>query len=244
MLTTIDRILGGQLLIEQPKDGYRIAIDPIFLSATVNPKTEASVLEVGCGVGAASLCLAHRQPNLRIHGFDIQADVVRLASQNAMRNQLRESVDFMVGSLHRPPPRLTPASYDYVLSNPPFYEAPHHTSSPILQKDLSHQESEATLKEWLQFCLRMLRLKGIVTLIHRPERLQDILDSLTPACGDIKIYPLWPKKGTSAKRLIIQAEKGSRAPLKLMAGLTLHQADGTYTTDADMILRGKAILSL
>lgn len=244
MLTTIDRILGEQLILEQPKEGYRVAIDPVFLAGSVDPKPLGSILDVGCGVGAASLCLAHRLSTLRIHGFDLQSDLIRLASQNAMRNNLRDTADFMVGSLQKPPPRLIPSSYDYVISNPPFYEKARSVGSYVSQKDLSHRESEVTLKTWLQFCVRMLRLKGQLTLIHRPERLEEILSVLTPLCGAIKIYPLWPKKNKEAKRLLIQAEKGSAAPLKLMAGMVLHQEDGSYTTEADLILRGRAILSL
>jgi tRNA1(Val) A37 N6-methylase TrmN6 len=244
MLTTVDRILGGTIIIEQPKDGYRVAIDPIFLSAVINPDEGSSILDVGCGVGATSLCLAYRQPYLNIHGFDIQPELVRLASQNAMRNQLRDSLEFMVGSLQKPPPRLIPSSYSYVVSNPPFYDGANNSRSPNLCKDTSHVEKGVALKEWLFFCLKMLRLKGVLTLIHVPDRLNEILESINHVCGNIKIYPLWPKKGECAKRVIIQAEKGSKAPLRLMPGIILHQEDGSYTMDADMVLRGKAILSL
>ena len=78
---TEDRILGGRILLRQPASGYRVGIDPVFLAAAAPSPAEGRVLELGCGVGAASLCLAWRQPNLQLSGLEIQPDLARLAAR-------------------------------------------------------------------------------------------------------------------------------------------------------------------
>ena len=76
----------------------------------------------------------------------------------------------------------------------------------------------------------------------RADRLNDALAAL-PKTG-VNILPLWPRAGMAAKRVILQARKGSRAPVGLLAGLALHEADGRYTAAAEAILRDGASLAM
>lgn len=239
MLTTIDYILGKKLILEQPKEGYRIAIDPLFLAASINPTPSSTVLDVGCGVGTAALCLAQRSPTVHIDGFDSQEGLVNLATHNAKRNDLHHGTAFKLDFLETS--SLTPLSYDYVMTNPPFYNL-YHTPAKNSIKKVAHQET-VSLHTWLRFCVRMLRFKGVLTLIHLPERLGCILEALV-SCGNITIYPLWPKVNKPAKRLLIQATKGSRAPLICMPGIVLHDDKGHYTPEVQAILRGEALLNI
>ncbi len=76
--TSEDRLLGGRVRLSQPVEGYRAAIDPVFLAAAVPVRAGESVLDLGCGAGAAALGLLARVPELSVTGLDIQADLVRL----------------------------------------------------------------------------------------------------------------------------------------------------------------------
>ena len=87
--------------------------------------------------------------------------------------------------------------------------------------------------------LRKLKHKGILTMIHRADRLNEILSLLSGKAGAIKVYPLWPKQNVNAKRVIVSAQKGVKTPMKITPGLVLHENDGTYTTDANEILHGR-----
>ena len=137
---TEDSLLGGKIMIRQPAQGYRVAIDPLLLAASISVEPGESVLDVGAGVGAAGLCLAARFPYSRIMGIERQKDLVRLATDNIRLNNLRERVEILHGDLKSPPPRLAAGSYSQVISNPPYFEMNSGRLSPVDSKALSNYE--------------------------------------------------------------------------------------------------------
>ena len=235
---TEDAFLDGQVKLRQPIDGYRAAIDPVLLAASVDAAAGQRVLEVGTGHGAAAICLAHRVPECTVTGIEIQPDLVRLANDNARLNGLSNSVQIMVGDLVRPLPRIAAGGFDHVMANPPYLDVPRADMSPEASRAAANVESEADLADWVAFMLRMVRTKGTITLIHRADRLGDLLALLQGQAGDVVVFPLWPKRGVAAKRVIVRARKGIRTPLTLSAGLVMHEDDGAFTARADDILRG------
>jgi tRNA1(Val) A37 N6-methylase TrmN6 len=241
---TQDYLLGGRVSIRQPAEGYRVAIDPIFLAASLQPESGESILDIGAGVGATSLCLAARVPECRITGLEIQRESVRLASDNIALNQMRNRVEILGGDLLHPPPRLAAGTFAHVMANPPYLEAHSHTKSSTNHKAQSHGEGEADLEQWARFALLMVRPKGTVTLIHRADRLDKILSYFAGKIGDIVVYPLWPKKDKPAKRVLIRGCKNAHGALRLAPGMILHEADGRFTPEAEAILRDGAGLVL
>jgi len=119
---TEDRLLGGRVCLRQPAEGARAAIDPVFLAAATPAAPHQQILDAGCGVGAAMLCLAARVPQCRVVGIELQRDLVRLAGDNLLLNGGADRLSVMVGDLLQPPPRLSPGSFDHVMANPPFIE--------------------------------------------------------------------------------------------------------------------------
>lgn len=246
---TVDGVLGGRLHIRQPVAGYRAAIDPVLLAAAVPARPGDRVLDAGCGVGTAGLCLAARVDGVRISGIDLQRDMVALAAASARDNGLAGRVDFMVGDLLRPPPRLAAGTFDYVMANPPFAAAGRGNPPPDPAKAAAAVEGEARLADWLRFCLAMVRPKGSVTVIHRADRLDELLALMRQGLGGLTVFPLWPggipaadDRPKPAKRVIVGGRKGIAAPLVLLPGLVLHAADGTYTEAAERVLRDGAAL--
>ncbi|HEX3065456.1 MAG TPA: methyltransferase, partial [Dongiaceae bacterium] len=116
---TEDRILGGGLLLRQPASGYRTGIDPVFLAAATPLRAQGRALDLGCGVGAAALCLALRQPGLQVTGLEIQPALADLARANVRLNGLDERVAIVTGDLLRPPAGIGDGGFDVVLANPP-----------------------------------------------------------------------------------------------------------------------------
>jgi tRNA1(Val) A37 N6-methylase TrmN6 len=242
---TEDALLGGRVRLRQPASGYRVAIDPVLLAAAV-PATRGAVLDVGCGVGAAALCYATRVPGARVTGLELRADWARLAAENARANGLAGRVDVVCGDLLQPPRALAPQSFDEVMANPTYL--------PVQRADMRNSpadapatvEGEAKLADWIAFCLALAAPAGGITLIQRSDRLDEILSLLHGKAGAIVVFPLWPHASGAedARRVIVRARKGSKAPMRLAAGLVLHRADGGYTDEAGKILSGAESLAL
>src|SRR5206468_7542705 len=132
-------------------------------------------LDVGCGAGAAMLCLAARVPDCRVVGLEMQRDLVRLAGDNVILNAMETRVSVMIGDLLQPPPRISPGSFDHVMANPPFNEQGRGSPAPIPAKAEATIEGDADLAAWVRFSLAMVRSKGTVTFIHRADRIDALL---------------------------------------------------------------------
>lgn len=238
-----DMLLGGRIGLRQPRSGYRVAIDPVLLAAAV-PETGGAVLDVGCGVGGASLCYAARVAAATITGLELRADWAALAEENARANGMDRRVRVLCGDLLQPPAELKPGGFDEVMANPPYLPAERADLRSLPADAPATVEGEAKLADWISFCLAMAAPKGGITLIHRADRLDEILLHLHGGAGGVVVFPLWPHAGEDARRVIVHARMGSRAPLRLSAGLVLHRADGGYSDAAESVLSGGASLIL
>ncbi len=243
-----DALLGGRVRLLQPAEGYRAAIDPVFLAAAVPAAAGEAVLDVGAGAGAAALCLAARVADVRVCGVEVAGDLVRLAQRNAELNGLGGRMDFMAGNLLQPPARLAAGTFDHVMANPPFVPAGRGNPPPDAGKRAAQVEGAAGLEDWLRFCVAMVRPKGSVTLIHRADRLDAVLAALRGQAGGIVVFPLWPGGPNAgqrpAKRVIVRARKGVAAPMRLAPGLVLHEPGGAFTPEAEAVLRHARGLTL
>jgi tRNA1(Val) A37 N6-methylase TrmN6 len=234
---TDDRLLGGRVLLRQPAEGYRAAIDPVLLAAAVPGAPGERVLDLGCGAGAAALCLLARVPGAAVVGLELQPDLAALARHNAAAN----AADFAVavGDVAAPPADLG-SGFDRVMLNPPF-RPENADASPRAAKDLANREAATPLAAWLDLALARLRPGGTLTLIHLPARLGEIQARLERHAGDLRVFPLWPGGAADppkpARRILVRATKGSRAPLTLLPGLVLHGPHGGFAPAAEAALR-------
>jgi tRNA1(Val) A37 N6-methylase TrmN6 len=239
---TEDTLLGGRITVRQPTQGYRVAIDPLLLAASVSVDSGETILDVGAGVGAVGLCLAARVPYCRVMGIESQKELVRLGAENILLNNLRDRVELLCGDLQSPPPRLAAGSYSQVISNPPYFESGQGRLSPFSSKSLSNHEQQLDMEKRVRFCLLMLKPMGTITFIYRADAIDRLLNLFYEKVGNINIFPLWPSKEQPAKRVIIQGIKGIKGGVNLLNGMYLHNEDGSFSKEADAILRdGKPI---
>ena len=232
-----DTFLGNKIYIWQPLTGYRAATDPVLLAAACPASAGQTVLDLGCGVGTAGLCLSHRVP-VACWGLELQEDYATLARRNAAENNLNMQV--ITGDLSAMPAELREMSFDHVITNPPFFGA--GKPAPDLGRARARQE-QIDLAIWIDAALKRLKPKGWLTLIHRAERLPEVIAALNNRAGSIEIKPLAPRAGRQANRFILTARKGSKGAAKLHAPLILHEGPthdrdrDDYSADAKLILR-------
>jgi len=243
-LVTDDTLLGGRLCLRQPVDGYRVAVDPVLLAATIPARAGERILDVGSGVGAAALCLVYRVPGCQVDGIEIQSDLVAIAVENAAANGVTDTVHFIEGNISTPPTGMRSGSFDHVMTNPPYLQTTESRKPPSSSKAVATIEQEIDLDSWLSYCIRMTRSRGTVTVVHRADRLDDVVRILSTKCGALMVFPLWPKAGEDAKRVIVRATVGRETPLRLVPGLIMHEESGDYTPAAQAILFAAATLEV
>ncbi len=246
---TTDDFLGGRIGVLQPKGGHRAGSDAVFLAAAVPARAGMRALDVGAGVGVAGLCVLARVLNIELTAVEIDGKLCALAANNASRNGFGGKVSVVNADVTAPGKTLRAAgllseSYDQVIANPPFHAEGKVRAAPDRGRATAHVMDRGGLAAWVRFFAAMAAPQALLTLIHRPDRLAELLRLLEGRFGDIAVFPLFPKQGEPATRIIVQAEKGSRAGLSLLPGLVLHQENGSYTAEAEAVLRGGEALDL
>ncbi len=230
-------------------------MDAVMAAAAVpaDARMPMRILDAGAGVGVLGLCLARRVPTAHVTLVEIDAALASLAEQNAARNQLGDRVrvivqDICAGGAAFDPvnghPELQASSFDHVVSNPPYHVEGRGSASPNMTKARAHAMPEVELDAWIRFLTGAAKTGGTVTIIHRVEALPELLSTLSPRFGGLKLLPLHSRAGEAARRVIVQGIKGSRAPLALLPGLVLHADTDGFSPTIDAILRSGAPLTI
>lgn len=246
---TEDYLLDKQIKIFQPRDGYRASTDAVILSAMVDRvKKGDEILDVGSGTGAISLCLAHRfqDKDVQIVGLELQERLAELSNMSAEANGFEglEYVNCDIRNVNLMTPPDLPlkgeeigrgGKFGHVVTNPPYSEV--DMPSPNESKSLAHNHQGFSLKEWIGFCIKMMKPKGFFYMINRAEAVDEILHNIYGKLGNIRIVPIYSKIGQDAKRVVIIGQKGTKSVTKIDKGLVVHKENGEYSEKANMILR-------
>jgi tRNA1(Val) A37 N6-methylase TrmN6 len=239
---TVDRVLGGRVTLRQPAKGYRAGLDAALLAAACDARPGERVIDVGCGVGAVMLAAAARRPGVRFVGVERDAAALALARENIAANQAGERVEGRAGSVGAGDPPPPDARFDAALCNPPFFDDPTALRAPHPARAGAYLADDG-LAAWTGFLLGAVREGGTVTLVHRADRLADLLALLGAKAGSFQVRPAHPFADAPAGRVLVRAVRGGRAPLRLLPGLILHlRGQSQHTHEAEAILRGEADL--
>jgi len=244
---TEDAVLGGRLILRQPRKGHRVGHDAILLAAACSVRPRERLIELGAGVGAAGLAVAHRVDALALTMIEIDPVLAALARDNAERNGLAECTRVVCLDATASPEGfaaadISAAAADHVLMNPPFNAA--HNPSPDRGRRLAHVGTLDMLRQWIETAARLLRPAGVLTLIWRADALDVVLAALADDFGTVGILPIHPKPDAPAIRVLVRAVKQSRAPLALLPGLVLTDGNGQPTPAAEAVLRAGGLLAL
>jgi tRNA1(Val) A37 N6-methylase TrmN6 len=236
-------VLDHKVRLLQPDHGFRTSFDSVMLAAACPVKHGQIVLELGAGVGGALFCVAYRVPDATYVGVEIEQIYYDLAMQNIALNDAAERVSFIHSDLHDFDPNNGKPFADHIIMNPPFFDDEEFTSSPNALKAQARELKTTEIEDWLKAAHRLVKSNGSITIIFPTFGLDRILSFLHKKFGAIEIIPIWSRAGQPSKRVIIRAIKDRQTPLKLCAGLVIHNDDGSYTHEADVILRDGAAIN-
>lgn len=229
---TEDALLGGRVQLLQPARGYRVAVDAVLLAAAIDAAPGERILDLGAGVGAVGLCVAARLAGCSVVGIELQEALAELAERNANLNGMAGRVRTVVHDLARPLPADL-GRFDHVVTNPPYLAAAVADPSPDPSKALATVESSADLARWLAVATAAAEPAGTLLIIHRSDRLDEILGHLDRlGWGNVTVKRLPP-----AARILVRARRADRPTRHDAPPLTLHRPGGGYTDEAEAILR-------
>lgn len=248
---TDDAFLGGALHILQPERSYRAGLDAVLLAAACPAGAGERVIDAGAGVGTVGLCVARRVDGARVTLVEIEPELADLARRNAERNGLGERVAVVEADVrdggrpfHAEAGGLVAGAFAHAVANPPYLAAGEGTEPTNRLKAAAHSMPGDDLDQWVRFLATALTGDGTATMIHRADALSTLLSAFGGRFGAIRVFPIFPREGMAANRIIVHGVKGSRAPLQVLPGLVLHGDAHGFRPQAEAILRDGAALML
>lgn len=223
----IDIVPGSQYRILQNKMKFSYGIDAIILSDFAQAR--GLVMDLGTGTGIIPIRLADGKDIKKIYGVEIQGDVAELAKESVKLNKLEEKIQILNMDLKDLRDRFSKASFDTIISNPPYMK----TGSAILNEEenfaLSRHEIACSFEDIISVSDYLLKPLGKIYLVHRPNRLVDILSTMRQYRIEPKyirfVQPRWDKK---PNLVLIEGVKGGRADLKFHDPLIVYDENGNY----------------
>ena len=235
-------LLGGRVRLRQPARGYRAGMDAALLAAAVAPRPGERLFEAGCGAGAVLMQIAARHDALSLTGLERDSSSAALARENAGLNGFGDRITVIEGDVAAGFRSLGLPPFDWAVSNPPFFDDPGALRAPAPGKQGAWM-AEDGLAAWTGLLLKAVREGGRIVIIHRADRLADLLALLGDKAGSFAIRPIQPFAEEPAKRVLVRAIKTGKAPLRLLPPLVLHDRSGAkHTPESEALLRGEAAL--
>lgn len=229
----VNDLLGydGLKIIQRP-DMFNFSLDSTLLADFCNPLTKTNkILDLGTGNGPIPLFLSLRT-KAKIVGIEIQKDVFDLAKRSVALNKLENQITILNDDIKGIHKKFENGEFDLITCNPPFFK--YKESSHINKneyKTIARHEVLITLEDIIIESKRLLTTKGSLVMVHRTERLVDIINTLSKHRFEVKrLRFVYPKKGTESNMVLIDASNNGQAGLKLMEPLYVHE-DNHYTDE-------------
>jgi tRNA1Val (adenine37-N6)-methyltransferase len=234
---TRDEILRGRLVVWQPRDGYRFAVDPLLLVDFVGREAQvADACDLGAGSGVIALGLALAFPEARVTAVELQPRLAELARRNVDENRLGARVSVVQADLADAAAAraaLPGASFDLAASNPPFRPLGEGDANPAAEEAIARHEVRLALADVAREARRALRPGGRCAIVYPAERLTALLGTLDgEGLRPLRLRLVHARPGEPARRALVEARKGARGHLVVEPPLLLRDVDGEYSADA------------
>lgn len=225
----MEEALWNGIILRQPSDQFRLGTDSVACAWFAQFPHRSKVADLGCGSGAIALMLLASDPSLHLTGIELQEDAARTARENAAKNQL----DFRVlsGDLRNVKTLLPPGSMDCAISNPPYFPvgSGKPAAGPLAQ---ARSEETCSLSQLIQAAAWLLKYGGRFVLVHRPERLADLIWHLRENRLEPKRIRFVRHNAESPVNLVLlEARKGGKPGFSYEPDLILWNNNGTETAE-------------
>lgn len=228
----LDDLQRNGLKIIQKTDGFCFGMDAVLLSGFASVKRGEKVLDMGTGTGIIPLLLSAKTEGEHFKALEIQKEIAEMAARSVALNHLEEKIEIVTGDIKEASRIFGAASFDVVITNPPYMNDAHGLKNPTEVKAISRHEVLCTLDDVVREGAKVLKPGGRMYMVHRPHRLIEIITAM-------KQYKLEPKrmkmvhpfKDKEANMVLIEAVRGGGSWLKMEAPIVVYKEPGVYTDE-------------
>lgn len=227
----IDDLQYKGLKIIQNTEGFCFGIDSVLLTEFAKDmKKNKTIVDLGTGTGIIGILLTKKVEASKVIGVELQKDVAKMAKRSVELNNLQNVMQIINEDVHSL--SLEKNSFDYIVTNPPYKKK----GTGIINKEdkqlISRHETTVNLEEWIEVASNLLKDNGAIYMVHRPERLNEIIQDLRKYKLEPKrIRFVYPKKNKDANLVLIKAVKYANEFLKVEKPLIIYNEDGSYTDE-------------
>lgn len=239
---SIDRLGLGSIRVYQNPEIFKFTIDPILVASFLRAPSDASVLDLGTGGGAIPLWLVGYRGFRRVVGLELQPEPAAMARESVALNGFTDQISIVEGDLRESPVNLLGESYTWIVSNPPYLPGNSRlTGNPTL--DRAKFEMTCTLEDLAKAAHRLSGGNGRLVMVHLPERLPDIFETLRRYHFEPKLMRLvhsGPNKPPN--RVLIEAQKSGKPHLRVLSPLFIHDENGEFSMEMQRIYQGSPMV--
>lgn len=221
------------MYIMQDTDMFNFSLDSVLLPnfVTIN-KSVQNILDIGCGNGPIPLILSTKT-DAHITGVEIQKEVYSLAQESVKINNLENRIDIINADINELYKELEIESFDVITCNPPYFKISENSNKNESEyKTIARHEVKLNLEDIMKISRKLLKNNGVLGIVHRPERLIDIIELMRKYnIEPKKIRLVYPKKDKDANILLIEGTKNGKPGIKIQPPLYSHEEDGSYTLE-------------
>lgn len=229
----IDDLELKGLKIIQNKDGFCFGMDSVLLSDFAKEiKKNSTILDMGTGTGILSILLSAKTQDTKITGVEIQQDVADMAQRSVQLNHLEERINIVCENIKELKKVYATGSFDAIVTNPPYKKKGTGGINGNETKLISRHEITANLEDFIQIASYLLKDKGNIYMVHRPERLVDIMTNLRKYKIEPKVVKfVYPNQAKEPNLILVKATKNAKPFLKVEKPVYIYDLQGNYTKD-------------
>lgn len=232
----IDDLQYKGLKIIQKKNGFRFGLDAVLLADFTDVRKNGKAIDLGAGTGIVSILLAGKTHARCVKGLEIQSHLAAMAQRSVRLNSLEDRVEILQGDIKNAVEYFGPSGFDAVATNPPYMNKGGGLLNPSDTKAVSRHELLCTLEDVIRVSSKLLCPGGVFSMVHRPERLADIVFSMRTYGIEPKfmrfVHPAAAKK---PNLLLVKGTRGGRPLLKVLEPLYVYNSNGLFSDEINKI---------
>lgn len=228
----IDDLQINNCYIIQNPEKFCFGMDAVLLSGFARIKKGETVLDIGTGTGILPILLAAKTEGRSFTGLEIQAESADMARRSVSLNKMQDRIDIVTGDIREADAIFGAASYDVVVTNPPYMNENHGIVNPDAPKAIARHEIMCSLEDVVGQAARLLKVNGRLYMVHRPFRLVDIIELMVKYRLEPKrLRMVYPYAGKEPSMVLIEGVKGGRRRLAVQKPLIIYNDDREYTEE-------------